>query len=50
MSQSVEVGLITQFDTELHEMNEKLDKFEENLTNWQPSVLKTLTENRKKIQ
>ena len=46
----VEKDLITQFDMELKDMNEKLDHFEGGLKDWQPDILRQLTENRQKIQ
>ena len=35
---------------ELKDMNEKLDTFEGGLKDWQPDILRQLTENRQKIQ
>ena len=45
----VENNLITQFVCELEEMNESLDIFESNIKDWQPEVLRQLTDNRSKI-
>ena len=45
----VENNLITQFDSELEEMNDSLDIFESNIKDWQPEVLRQLTDNRSKI-
>ena len=36
----VEKELITQFDMELEDMNDKLDTFEGGLKDWQPDILK----------
>ena len=35
---------------ELEDMNDKLDTFEGGLKDWQPDILKQLTDNRQKIQ
>ena len=49
MGTDIENQLTQQIDSEMKEINTRLDSFEEDMKQWQPDVLRKLTANKQAI-